>query len=42
MSVKDTDVNLFVGLVLKNSFNATVIEGHLDVKKGERFACISS
>ena len=33
---------LSVGLVLKNSFNDTIIEGQLDVEKGERFACISS
>ena len=33
---------LSVGLVLKNSFNDTVIEGHLDVENGERFACMSS
>ena len=32
---------LSVGLVLKNSFNDTIIEEHLDVEKGERFACMS-
>ena len=33
---------LSVGLVLKNSFNDTIIEEHLDVEKGERFERMSS
>ena len=33
---------LAVGLVLKNSFNNTNIEEHLDVEKGERFERMSS
>ena len=33
---------LSVSLVLNNSFNDTVIEEHLDVEKGEKFACMSS
>ena len=33
---------LSVGLVLKNSFNDTIIEEQLDVEKGERFERMSS